>query len=150
MSGTGQATRLTTDTGYFTFFSATNVEVVIKVINGVSDANSAFTDDGQVVIGFLPGAFDVTGKTSVTVDIKPDQHGVPADSGHRCVRDLSVAPDERCNGFCRAIGLDFAISQCPAVSRSVTFGNAGRCTTPARTESPDVCRASRAPARRPD
>jgi len=45
--------------------------LVIKVINGVSDANSAFTDDGQVVIGFLPGAFGVTGKTSVTVDIKP-------------------------------------------------------------------------------
>jgi hypothetical protein len=45
--------------------------LVIKVINGVSDANSAFTDDGQVVIGFLPGSFDVTGKTSVTVDITP-------------------------------------------------------------------------------
>lgn len=43
----------------------------IKVINGVSDANSAFTDDGQVVIGFLPGSFDVTGKTSISVDIKP-------------------------------------------------------------------------------
>src|SRR5712664_2703295 len=43
----------------------------IKVLGGVSDANSAFTDDGQVVIGFLPGAFDVTGKTSITVDIKP-------------------------------------------------------------------------------
>jgi hypothetical protein len=46
--------------------------LVIKVIDGVSDANSAFTEDGQVVIGFLPGAFDVTGKTSVTVDIKPE------------------------------------------------------------------------------
>jgi hypothetical protein len=45
--------------------------LVIKVIGGVSDANSAFTDDGQVVIGFLPGAFDVSGKTQVTVDIKP-------------------------------------------------------------------------------
>ena len=45
--------------------------LVIKVINGKSDANSAFTDDGQIVIGFLPGAFDVTGKTSVTVDITP-------------------------------------------------------------------------------
>jgi hypothetical protein len=43
----------------------------IKVINGVSDANSAFTDDGQVIIGFLPGAFDATGKTSISVDIKP-------------------------------------------------------------------------------
>ena len=44
---------------------------VIKVIDGVSDANTAFTDDGQVVIGFLPGSFDVTGKTQVTVTIKP-------------------------------------------------------------------------------
>ena len=49
----------------------TSGHLVIKVIGGVSDANSAFTDDGQVVIGFLPGAFDVTGKTEVTVDIKP-------------------------------------------------------------------------------
>ena len=43
----------------------------IKVIGGVSDANVAFTDDAQVLIDFLPGAFDVTGKTSVSVDIKP-------------------------------------------------------------------------------
>jgi hypothetical protein len=43
----------------------------IKVIGGVSDAASAFTDDGQVVIGFLPGAFDPAGKTVITVDIKP-------------------------------------------------------------------------------
>lgn len=49
----------------------TSGHLVIKVIGGVSDANSAFTDDGQVVIGFLPGAFDVTGKTQVTVDITP-------------------------------------------------------------------------------
>jgi len=44
---------------------------VVKVLNGVSDANSAFTDDGQVVIGFLPGAFDATGKTAISVDITP-------------------------------------------------------------------------------
>lgn len=43
----------------------------IKVIGGVSDANSAFTDDGQVVIGFLPGAFDAGGKTTISVDITP-------------------------------------------------------------------------------
>ncbi len=49
----------------------TSGHLVIKVIDGVSDANSAFTDDGQVVLGFLPGSFDVTGKTSITVDIKP-------------------------------------------------------------------------------
>ena len=40
----------------------TSGHLVIKVINGVSDANSAFTDDGQLVIGFLPGAFDVTAR----------------------------------------------------------------------------------------
>jgi len=43
----------------------------IKVIGGVSDANSAFTNDGQLVIGFLPGAFDSTGKTTISVDITP-------------------------------------------------------------------------------
>ncbi|MEO8744696.1 MAG: hypothetical protein ABI334_07995 [Candidatus Dormiibacterota bacterium] len=45
--------------------------VDIKVIGGVSDANSAFTSDGQLVIGFLPGAFDATGKTTIGVDITP-------------------------------------------------------------------------------
>ncbi len=43
----------------------------VPVVGGVSEASSAFTDDGQVVMGFLPGAFDATGKTSITVDIKP-------------------------------------------------------------------------------
>jgi hypothetical protein len=45
---------------------------VIKVIGGVSDANSAFTDDGQIVLGFLPGAFAVApGQTTISVDIVP-------------------------------------------------------------------------------
>ena len=43
----------------------------IKVIGGVSDAGSAFTNDAQIVVGFLPGAFDATGKTSISVDITP-------------------------------------------------------------------------------
>jgi hypothetical protein len=43
----------------------------IKVVGGVSDANSVFTQDGQVVIGFLPGAFDSTGLTTISVDITP-------------------------------------------------------------------------------
>jgi hypothetical protein len=45
--------------------------LTIKVIGGVSDPNSAFTDDGQLVIGFLPGAFVVDGKSSINVDIRP-------------------------------------------------------------------------------
>jgi hypothetical protein len=43
----------------------------IKVLGGVSDANVAFTDDAQVLVDFLPGAFDATGKTTISVDIKP-------------------------------------------------------------------------------
>ena len=44
---------------------------VIKVINGVSEANTAFTKDGQIVFYFLPGVFNSTGLSSITVDIKP-------------------------------------------------------------------------------
>ena len=43
----------------------------IKVISGVSDAYSAFTNDAQIVMGFLPGALDATGKTTISVDIAP-------------------------------------------------------------------------------
>lgn len=46
--------------------------VDIKVINGVSAATSAYTKDGQIVIGFLPGAFDATGQSAVSVDIEPE------------------------------------------------------------------------------
>jgi hypothetical protein len=45
--------------------------LVIKVIDGSSDPNTAFTQDGQFAISFLPGAFQATGKTQVTVDITP-------------------------------------------------------------------------------
>jgi hypothetical protein len=45
--------------------------LVIKVIGGVSDTMSAFTNDGQVIVSFLPGAFDAKGKSTVVVDITP-------------------------------------------------------------------------------
>jgi hypothetical protein len=43
----------------------------VKVTKGQNEASSVFSDDAQIVIGFLPGAFDATGKTSVSVDITP-------------------------------------------------------------------------------
>jgi hypothetical protein len=43
----------------------------IKVVDGVSDAYSAFTGDSQAVIGFLPGSFDATGKSVISVDVMP-------------------------------------------------------------------------------
>lgn len=61
--------------------------LVIKVINGKSDANSAFTEDGQIVIGFLPGAFDATGKTAISVDITP-LPTCPQPSGLRFVTNV--------------------------------------------------------------
>jgi hypothetical protein len=61
--------------------------LTIKVIDGVSDANSAFTDDGQLVIGFLPGAFVVDGKSSITVDIKP-LGSCPEPAGLRFVTNI--------------------------------------------------------------
>ena len=52
----------------------------IKVTNGASEADSVYTVDGtssspsmQLVIGFLPGAFAVSGVSSISVDIKPVQ-----------------------------------------------------------------------------
>ena len=59
----------------------------IKVIGGVSDANSAFTNDGQIVIGFLPGAFDATGKSSISVDITP-LATCPSPSGVKLVTNV--------------------------------------------------------------
>lgn len=43
----------------------------IKVVGGVSEAGSAFTNDAQIVVGFLPGAFDASGKTTISVDLTP-------------------------------------------------------------------------------
>ena len=59
----------------------------VKVINGVSDQGSAFTDDGQFVIGFLPGAFVTDGKSSITLDIKP-LGTCPQPSGIRFVTNV--------------------------------------------------------------
>jgi hypothetical protein len=65
----------------------------IKVLGGVSDANSAFTDDGQLVIGFLPGAFDATGKTTITVDIKPESTFPPPDGLHFATNVYLITAD---------------------------------------------------------
>jgi hypothetical protein len=51
--------------------------LVDRVVGGVSDANSAYTDDGQLVLGFLPGAFDAGSASTVTVDIKPQSQFPP-------------------------------------------------------------------------
>jgi hypothetical protein len=45
-SGAGQAVALTADTGYFTFFSAGNVEMLVKVLNGCSFNASYWTFAG--------------------------------------------------------------------------------------------------------
>ncbi len=61
--------------------------VDIKVLGGVSDANSAFSNDGQIVIGFLPGAFNADGKTTISVDITPTPD-CPQPSGLKFVTNI--------------------------------------------------------------
>ena len=44
----------------------------IQVVGGVNDAASAYDKDGQIVMGFLPGAFKpALGQTSISVDVTP-------------------------------------------------------------------------------
>jgi hypothetical protein len=50
---------------------AASGQLVIKVINGSSDPNTVFTQDGQMSMSFLPGAFQAAGKAQVTVNITP-------------------------------------------------------------------------------
>jgi hypothetical protein len=75
----------------------------VKVIGGVSDANSAYTDDGQIVIGFLPGAFVADGKTTISVDIKP-LNSCPHPAGLQFVTNVyqvtasaALSPDKPAN-----------------------------------------------------
>jgi hypothetical protein len=67
----------------------------VKVIGGVSCAEIVFTDDGQVTIGFLPGAFDVSGKTSVAVDIKPVSTYPPPTGLHFATNVYLITADAR-------------------------------------------------------
>jgi hypothetical protein len=43
----------------------------VKVTNGANEPDSVFAQDAQIVIGFLGGAFDASGKTTISVDITP-------------------------------------------------------------------------------
>ena len=49
--------------------SSGHADIVVR--GGVSDASSAYTQDGQILLGFLPGAFVAGGKATISVDIKP-------------------------------------------------------------------------------
>ena len=52
--------------------------VDIKVIGGVSDANSVFTNDSQIVLGFLPGAFDAAAAGAVAAPMPPSRQASEA------------------------------------------------------------------------
>jgi hypothetical protein len=59
----------------------------IKVTNGKSEAWSVYTQDGQIVIGFLPDSFDAGGKTTISVDITPPDT-CPEPKGVRFVTNI--------------------------------------------------------------
>lgn len=60
----------------------------IKVVGGISDAGSAYDRDGQIVIGFLPGAFDAAGKTTISVDVTPLPTCPPSPTGIQFVTNV--------------------------------------------------------------
>ncbi len=44
----------------------------VAVLNGVTEPGTCFTDDGQAILSYIPGSFQVTaGESSVTIEIKP-------------------------------------------------------------------------------
>lgn len=43
----------------------------LAVVNGQSQPSVAVTNDGQFAMDFLPGAFDATGRTTISIDITP-------------------------------------------------------------------------------
>ncbi len=66
-SGQGQGVQLTSDTGYFTFFSASNVEVVVKVLNacGLNSKYWVFAGGLTNVNVVLTVRDTVTGSTKI-------------------------------------------------------------------------------------
>lgn len=69
-SGVGQAVKLTSDTGYFWFFSGNNVELVIKVVDG-----RAFNDKFWVFYGALSDVeYTITVRDMVTGDSRTYQN----------------------------------------------------------------------------
>jgi len=83
-TGTGQAIALTGDTGYFWFFSSSNVEVVVKILDGCSFDSSFWV--------FAGGLTDVNVVTTVT----DTQTGVvkvytnPKDTPFQPIQDTSA------------------------------------------------------------
>jgi hypothetical protein len=84
MSGNGQAVRLTTDTGYFTFFNANNVEAVIKLINACT-----FNQRFWVFAGGLTNV-------NVVITVRDTKNGTvktytnPANTAFQPVQDTSA------------------------------------------------------------
>ena len=88
-SGAGQAVALAGgDTGYFTFFDSGNVEVVVKVLNGCGSNGSFWIFAGGLTdVGVVMTVTDSL--TGAVKDLhEPAGNFLPADPGHRRVRDL--------------------------------------------------------------
>ena len=66
-SGSGQAVPLTSDTGYFWFFTGTNVEMVVKVVNGCSFNSRYWTFAGGLTdVGVTLTVIDTQDGTAKT------------------------------------------------------------------------------------
>lgn len=82
-SGVGNAIQLTTDTGEFWFFSANNIELVVKVVDG-----RAFNDKFWVFYGALSNVqYTITVTDSTTAAVKTYQN---PDGNLASVADVSA------------------------------------------------------------
>ena len=86
--GQAQAVSLTSDTGYFSFFDPSNVEIVVKVLDAC-----ALNQRGWVFAGGLTNVATVITVTDTFDRSDPDLReppgpALPADSGHDRLRDL--------------------------------------------------------------
>ncbi len=89
-SGAGRVINLTGDTGAFWFFSPSNVEVVVKVLNGCGLNSRYWTFAGGLTDVNVILTVTDTQTGAVKTYINPRGNSLRADPGHECLRDLSV------------------------------------------------------------
>jgi hypothetical protein len=92
-SGAGQVVKITPDTGYFWFFNASNIEALVKVLDGcgLNDRYWVFAGGPHQRRGRPDG--DRHRATGDSKDVpQPPGRGVQAHPGHRGVPDLPLIP----------------------------------------------------------
>src|SRR5262249_19829837 len=133
-SGQGQAVRLTGDSGYFWFFSASNAELIVKALNACSFNHRYWVFSGGLTnVGHADGHGHRNGRRQGVRE--PAEHGLPADPGHVRVRDVPLGrrAQNPAEGDSRKKSRTAAMTA--SVSASESAGNIGSETVVAASAS---------------